>query len=157
MRRENAFTDMSAEVKGYRDQPPKFMARFKSTDTYPEMKLRRALRESSLSGYRVNCRQITGCPDLAYTRWRVAVFVDGAFWHGHPTKFTFGTKGEYWDGKIRRNQLRDEFVNDALREQGWDVLRFWDFDVKKEIDEVVEVVAQTLQRRGRPMMSPSPE
>lgn len=125
------------------------MARFRSTDTKPELVLRRALRSAGLAGYRVHLRTVTGKPDLAFTRWRVAVFVDGSFWHGHPDVFQFGTKGDYWDKKIHRNQQRDRFVTAALASDDWLVVRLWDRQVLQDTAGGVELVARALAERGR--------
>lgn len=76
------------------------MSSIRKTDTKPELALRRALRRHGITGYRLHARSIPGCPDVAFTRWRVAVFVDGVFWHGHPDYFQPGTKSPYWDAKI---------------------------------------------------------
>jgi DNA mismatch endonuclease (patch repair protein) len=126
------------------------MRRFKSTDTAPEIALRRELRRAGLSGYRLHVRGLPGRPDIVYTRWKVAVFVDGGFWHGHPDVFQFGTKGRYWDEKIRRNQERDRRVTDELNAAGWSVLRFWDLDIADNASAVVAAVQQALGERGRP-------
>ena len=125
------------------------MARFKSTNTRPELVLRQGLQAAGLSGYRLHMRNIQGRPDVAFTRWKVAVFVDGGYWHGHPDVFQFGTKGTYWDEKISRNQERDRSTNLILERSGWTVMRFWDFEVLRELDRVVAEIYQTLTKRGR--------
>src|SRR5262245_4209314 len=105
------------------------MSRIRSRDTKPELAIRRGLWAHGVRGLRCHARELPGKPDLAFTRWRVAVFVDSAFFHGHPEHFTFGKSGEYWDAKIARNQERDRLANDALRNDGWEVVRFWDFEI----------------------------
>lgn len=125
------------------------MARFGSTNTRPELILRRALRSVRLTGYRLHLKNVVGKPDLAYTRWKVAVFVDGAFWHGHPSVFQFGTKGEYWDRKIQRNQQRDKDVTASLKSDGWSVVRLWDIDVIRNPVAAVGAVAQALAASGK--------
>ncbi len=55
--------------------------------------------------------------------------MDGAFWHGHPSKFKAGQSGEFWDRKIAQNVARDQRVDTELSEEGWTVVRVWDFDV----------------------------
>lgn len=127
------------------------MRRFKSTDTAPEVALRRELRSAGLTGYRIHVRDLPGRPDIVYSRWKVAVFVDGGFWHGHPAVFQFGTKGEYWDKKIRRNQERDRVVTEQLTAAGWCVLRSWDLDVANDARSVVLEVTHALRERGRPL------
>jgi DNA mismatch endonuclease (patch repair protein) len=120
------------------------MARIRSKDTGPELMLRRALHHSGLRGWRCQMRTLPGKPDLAFTRWKVAVFVDGRFWHGHPDYFTLGKSGAYWDEKIARTQTRDRLANEALSEQGWRVLRFWDFEIESDLDRCVKLITETL-------------
>lgn len=121
------------------------MARIRSKDTRPELLLRRALWAEGVRGWRLHPKALPGRPDLAFTRSRVAVFVDGRFWHGHPDFFTPGKSGEYWDAKITRTQERDRAANDALASAGWTVLRFWDFEVERELDWCVHRVAEALR------------
>lgn len=81
---------------------------------------------------------------MAFTRWKLAVFVDGSFWHGHPSKWQPGRWNGYWDEKIKRNIARDARQRAALESDGWQVLRFWDFEVETDADAVAERVAQQL-------------
>ena len=125
------------------------MARFKSTNTRPELALRRELRAAGITGYRVHMPGLPGRPDVVFTRWRVVVFVDGEFWHGHPSAFRFGTKGEYWDKKIARNRARDKACNLALSEAGWVIVRVWARDVERDPASVARLVAKALEAAGR--------
>jgi DNA mismatch endonuclease (patch repair protein) len=74
---------------------------------------------------------VPGKPDLAWLGRRVAVFVDGAFWHGHPDYY-WGQSGEFWNTKIERNRERDQRVNQQLATLGWGVIRLWDFEVDRD-------------------------
>jgi DNA mismatch endonuclease (patch repair protein) len=125
------------------------MASIKSKDTKPELAMRLALRSAGLIGYRVHLRGVPGRPDLAYTRWRVAVFVDGVWWHGHPDYFTPGLRGEYWDRKIGGNVARDGRVDAELAELGWTSVRVWDVDVLRNPEAAVQKVRESLRRAGR--------
>ena len=111
-----------------------------------EMALRRALRKEGLLGYRVNFKALPGAPDVAFTRWRVAVFVDGAFWHGHPRKFPETKMSEYWCKKIERNRRRDRRVSGELRTLGWRVVRLWDFEVETDPRRAVRRIRSVLRR-----------
>jgi len=132
------------------EQRHEFMARFKSTGTIPEVTLRHLLRRAGFVGYRLNVRSLPGKPDIAYTRWRVAVFTDGEWWHGHPDFFQAGTKGEYWDAKIARNQKRDRAADAALVAGGWRVVRLWSRDVSREPQRAVTEVVAALDKAGHP-------
>jgi DNA mismatch endonuclease (patch repair protein) len=126
------------------------MSRIRSRDTAPELALRRALFATGCRGWRCHAKRIPGKPDVAFTRWRVAVFVDGRFWHGHPDFFTPGKSGAYWDAKIARTKERDREANLALEGAGWTVIRFWDFEVEKQLDACVARVIAALIASGAP-------
>lgn len=129
------------------------MSRVRRRDTGPEVALRRALWERGLRGYRVDDPRFPGRPDVAWTTRRVAVFVDGKFWHGHPSAYKRGRHGEYWDAKIERNIRRDREVDAQLAALGWSVLRFWDFEVKRTLPNCVE----TIERAWAAGPTPLPE
>jgi DNA mismatch endonuclease, patch repair protein len=126
------------------------MAAIRSKDTRPELALRAALRAAGVTGYRIHRRDIPGRPDIAFLRWRVAVFVDGVFWHGHPNHFDpEKAASEYWRRKIARNVERDRRADIQLAEGGWRVVRVWDLDVRDHLDMCVSQVVQALRHAGR--------
>lgn len=98
-------------------------------DTKPEMALRRMLHSRGLR-YFVNRRPLPGLrrtADLLFPRARVAVFVDGCFWHGCPEHHTVAkVNAEYWEEKVRRNRERDADTDAMLRSEGWVVVRLWE-------------------------------
>src|SRR5687767_12986938 len=118
------------------------MARVKGRDTGPELALRRALHRRGVRGWRCHRPNLPGKPDLAFGRARLAVFVDGGFWHGHPSKWWLGRSGPYWDAKITRNIARDRRADDELARIGWRVLRLWDFDVTRDPDAAATQVQE---------------
>jgi len=122
----------------------RMMASIRGKNTGPEIALRRILWSAGVRGYRLHRRDIKGTPDVAWVGKRVAVFVDGAFWHGHPSAFTTGKSGDYWDMKIERNQRRDAEVNQALLDDGWSVVRVWDFEVENRPADVLRLVTNVL-------------
>ncbi len=125
------------------------MARIRSRNTSPERTLRSALWRAGLRGWRIHRSDVPGRPDIAFGRTRVAVFVDGRFWHGHPRYFTPGKSGAYWDRKIERNRKRDRVVTAELKIAGWRVLRFWDFSVEADAHRVAREVVAAVRVRGR--------
>jgi DNA mismatch endonuclease (patch repair protein) len=129
------------------EQRRRIMAAVRQAGTEPEVALRRALYAAGIRGWRCNVRHVPGRPDLAWIGLRVAVFVDGAFWHGHPSRHRPGRSGAYWDDKIARNMERDRRVDDELRRRGWIVLRIWDFEVRRELGRVVECVEAAVRAR----------
>lgn len=127
------------------EQRSRAMSRIKRRDTGPELLLRRALWTAGGRGYRIDDRRLPGRPDLAWTRHRVAVFVDGAFWHGHPSAYKSGQHGVYWDEKIKRNLERDRAADEALTAMGWTVLRLWDFAVRRDLAGSTASVIEALE------------
>jgi DNA mismatch endonuclease (patch repair protein) len=120
------------------------MAAIRSVDTKPELLLRRALWRAGVRGWRCHWSGPGGRIDIAFTRWRLAVMVDGSFWHGHPSKWQPGRWSGYWDEKIKRNLARDLAHNEALAAAGWEILRVWDFEVEHDPDSVAAQVAAVL-------------
>lgn len=108
------------------------MSRVKSNGNLStESKLSRVFRENNLTGWR---RQYSlfGKPDFVFLEPRVAVFVDGCFWHGHPSKCRLPkTHRAYWKRKIERNVRRDCLVTRTLRNKGWKVIRIWEDTIQK--------------------------
>jgi DNA mismatch endonuclease, patch repair protein len=104
-------------------------------DTKPEQSLRSAVFALGMR-YRVDCAPVRGLrrrADLVFTRARVAVFVDGCFWHGCPEHFHVpSTNSEYWTAKIERNRLRDRDTDERLSGIGWTVVRIWEHDSPAE-------------------------
>lgn len=122
------------------------MAAVGSRNTTPEIQLRKSLHAVGVRGWRCHYRRAPGTPDLAWPGLRLAVFVDGAFWHGHPSRHRPGRSGAYWDEKIARNVERDRQVDRALEDLGWTVERIWDFDIRRNLDAIVERVAGLVAR-----------
>ena len=121
------------------------MSRIRSKDTKPEVAFRRELFRRGVRGWRCHAKHVPGKPDLAFTRKRVAIFVDGCFWHGHPDFFTPGKSGAYWDAKIARTKERDRLANEALAHDGWTVLRFWDFEIEDGLETCIDAVVDALE------------
>ena len=128
-----------------KEQRRKNMQRIRSKDTSIEVKLRKALWHEGIR-YRKNYKSLPGKPDIAITKHQIAVFCDSSFFHGrdYESKKPIGTNYEYWDKKIRRNMERDEEVNHELRALGWTVLRFWDTDINKHIEDRVQAVKEAI-------------
>ncbi|MCH6201984.1 very short patch repair endonuclease [Aquiflexum sp. LQ15W] len=124
------------------------MSQIKGKDTKPEKILKKALWHTGLR-YRSNKRNLPGKPDISLIKYRLAVFIDGAFWHGFDwenRKETIKSNRDFWIPKIERNMQRDAEINHFYRTGGWTVLRFWDFEVKKELGRCVKRVVDVLSR-----------
>lgn len=107
----------------------------KSKDTKPELKVRRALREAGLPGYRLHWKKAPGKPDICYPGRKVAIFVNGCFWHHHEgCRYATTPKKnvEYWNAKFERNRARDAETAQTLEAQGWNVVVIWECELKKD-------------------------
>ena len=136
-KRKSSFAHMTSEQRSL------VMSHIRSKDTKAEIALRKALWHVGLR-YRKNYRRLPGTPDIALTRQKIAIFVDGDFWHarGHESRpgEEVRVNHEYWAKKLARNVERDLEVNDALTEIGWLVLRFWESEIKRSLADCVDEV-----------------
>lgn len=115
------------------------MSKIKSTNTKPEIKLRKFLWGLGIR-YRKNVKKLPGTPDVVVSRYKLVIFIDGEFWHGYhwPEKKTkIKSNREFWIPKIERNMQRDKENTEKLKEKGWTVFRFWENQIKKEFGECV--------------------
>jgi len=128
------------------------MSSVRAKDTALERKLGRALWAAGLR-YRKHY-PIVGKPDFALGSSRIAVFCDSHFWHGYDwdnRKHDHNQNVEFWHDKIERNMERDRQVNEALTDQGWLVMRFWEHEIEEELDRCVSEVTEAHVRRRRRM------
>ncbi len=114
----------------------------KSKDTKPELMLRKELWKRGLR-YRKNYRKVIGKPDIVFVSKKIAIFVDGKMWHGYDwknQKNDFKSHRKFWIPKIERNIERDKEVTEQLQNDGWTVLRFWDFDIKQHLSDCADKI-----------------
>jgi len=121
----------------------------RSRDTAPELAVRRRLHASGLR-YRVAMAPVKSLhrrADIVFTKQRVAVFIDGCFWHGCPEhgRSTFNHNVDYWPEKIATNKARDAETNDRLSHAGWWVLRFWEHEDPIAVAEAIIHVLRSAQ------------
>lgn len=131
------------------EQRKKCMQSNKSKGTKPELLLAKAMWALGLR-YRKNSGSIFGKPDFSFKKYKVAVFVDGEFWHGkdwEQRKAEIKGNREFWIAKIERNIRRDMEVTGRLKAEGWTVLRFWSNDVVKNAGCHAEKVKEIIQAR----------
>lgn len=113
------------------------MRRMPRGDTKPELALRRELHRRGMR-YRVGYRRLPGTPDIAFTRAKIAVFVDGCFWHACPIHGTLPKNNrEWWRAKLARNTERDRKKDEELIELGWLPLHYWEHD---DIDDIADEI-----------------
>ena len=101
--------------------------------------------------YRKNYRELPGSPDIAFTKQKVAVFIDGEFWHGFDwdnRKIKLGRNRDYWIEKIQENMTRDMKNARQLDELGWRVIRFWEKEVLKDLESCIEKCLYELEDKN---------
>ena len=131
-------------------QRSRLMARVRRAGTAPELMLRKELHKAGLR-YRLDGgRGLPGTPDLVFRASKVAIFVDGCFWHGCPKHGTRPkTNTSFWTAKISRNRERDRQVGQELRSQGWRVFRFCERQLMRDLPRVVAVITRAVAERQR--------
>lgn len=131
-----------------KEQRKRNMQNIKNKDTEIEILLRKALWKKGYR-YRKNYKKLPGKPDIAITKYKVAIFCDGEFFHGKDweilkPRLEKGNNSAYWINKINRNRKRDHEVDQALLFLGWTVIRFWGRDIQKNVDECIKVIDETI-------------
>jgi DNA mismatch endonuclease, patch repair protein len=122
------------------------MSRIRGKNTGPEVKLRKLLFAEAIRGYRIH-HNLPGKPDIVFTKKKIAIFVDGCFWHKCPVCFQEPeTRKEFWMKKIQSNVDRAAKVNAQLRTDGWTVIRIWEHEIRKEPEEVVKRISEALTK-----------
>lgn len=118
------------------------MSANRAKDTKPELILRSALREKSLIGYRIHKKGIPGRPDIIFSSKKVAIFVNGCFWHQCPKcKFPLPKSNrKFWKHKFARNKKRDFLKINALKSLGWHTFVFWECDVERDAEKLVRKI-----------------
>lgn len=135
----------------------RMMARVRAKNTGPEIALRRELFRRGLR-YRIHVGGLPGRPDICFPHARVAVFVDGDFWHGKGWEMRglagfeeqFPTNRRFWVDKISRNMARDREVNDELAVRGWDVFRVLESQLKTDLHAQADMIEGRVRAARRP-------
>jgi len=137
------------EESGFYTTPErsKIMGKIRGKNTKPELAFRKALYAAGYR-YRVDYRKLIGRPDIVLKKYKTVIFIDGEYWHGHnweERKKKIKTNREFWIAKIERNMQRDREVNRELKNLGYMVFRFWESEIKKELDRCLGSVVDHLQ------------
>ncbi len=121
-------------------QRSKTMSKIRGKNSIPELLLRKALWAENIR-FRIHRNDLPGKPDLVIDKYRLAVFIDGDFWHGYQWESRKPkTNQAFWFPKIERNIQRDQFANESLSNLGYTVMRFWEHDVKQNLKACVNQV-----------------
>ena len=128
----------------------KIMGKIRGKNTKPELAFRKALWASGYR-YRIDSRKLIGRPDIVLNKYKTVIFIDGEFWHGYKweeRKPKIKSNRDFWIAKIERNQQRDKEVNEQLISLGYTVFRFWENEIKKDLDTCLHKVISHLKRQS---------
>lgn len=140
------------EESGFYTTPErsKIMGKIRGKNTKPELAFRKALYAAGYR-YRIDYRKLIGRPDIVLKKYKTVIFIDGEYWHGRnweERKPKIKTNREFWVAKFERNIQRDKEVNTELNRLGYKVFRFWETEVKKELDHCLHAVIQHLKKQN---------
>mgnify|MGYP001608769470 CR=1 FL=1 len=122
------------------------MSKIRSTNTNPELFLRVALKGNYL---RYQPKGVLGNPDFASKKHKIAVFVDGDFWHGYNwKKLDKVPPRKYWQKKIQKNIDRAKKYNKMLKKEGWKVVRLWEHEIKKNEEKCIKLLKQSYKNHN---------
>lgn len=138
-----------SEANGFytTEKRSKVMSRIKGKNTKAELILRKSLWSRGVR-YRKNMKKLPGTPDLIISKYKLVIFIDGEFWHGYNWKEArnkIKSNREYWIPKIERNMQRDKATNEFYADKGWRVIRFWEKEIVKDLDDCVNRVLDYLE------------
>jgi len=129
-----------------REQRSRNMAAIRSRgNKSTEIAFLRMLKKKKITGWRRHCRFLRGTPDFVFPKQKVAIFVDGCFWHGCPKcKLRPATNTKFWNEKIMSNRKRDIAVRKKLRKANWIILRFWEHQIRGNPNFVIDKIETVL-------------
>ncbi|EKQ6315670.1 very short patch repair endonuclease [Pseudomonas aeruginosa] len=121
------------------------MSKIRSRDTKVELAIRKELHKRGYR-FRVNVTWLAGKPDVVFTRIRLAIFIDGDFWHGWSFNQWSHKLAPYWREKISGNITRDLRLRKLLRNEGWTVLRIWEHEIKKDFERSIQRIETKIEQ-----------
>jgi DNA mismatch endonuclease, patch repair protein len=128
------------------EKTSRVMSAIRAKNTGPEMQLRKTLFQIGVRGYRLHWKQVPGKPDIAFPKRKMAVFINGCFWHRCTKCAPSYPKSnlDFWDKKFSRNIERDENKISSLKDLGWTVLTIWECEIKNDVIGQAEKVRKII-------------
>lgn len=129
-----------------REHIHKNMSAVRASDSGIEQRLGKALWNADFR-YRKQYTKIPGKPDFVLVKYKIAIFCDSHFWHGYDwkrKKREHKSNKSFWYKKIERNMERDREVNKELKKLGWTVIRFWEHEIKEDIERCVQMIKKSI-------------
>jgi DNA mismatch endonuclease (patch repair protein) len=124
----------------------KVMSAIRAKDTKPELLLRRSLWQKGIRGYRLHWKKVPGRPDIAFPGKKIAIFINGCYWHRCPYCDLPLPKNNaaFWSNKFSKNTERDKAKVEALRKLGWDTVTIWECELKTNIKSQIEKIEKLI-------------
>jgi DNA mismatch endonuclease, patch repair protein len=120
------------------------MSQIRNRNTKPELLLRKNLWAKGYRGYRINSK-IVGKPDIVFNKYKIAIFIDGCFWHKCPKCYKNPKSNKkFWKNKIDGNVKRDIIVNKELKKMGWKVIRIWEHQIENNAQKITDRICKVL-------------
>lgn len=140
------------EESGFYTTPKRsrIMSKIRGRDTKSEIMFRKALWVSGYR-YRKDYKKLIGKPDIVLNKYKTAIFIDGEYWHGHnweERKPKVKTNRKFWIAKIERNMQRDQEVNTELKRLGYTVFRFWETEIKRDLEGCLQKIIKHLEKQN---------
>lgn len=129
------------------ERQSQLMRKIRAANSKAEVAFRKVLWNMGFR-YRLHCKNLPGKPDIVFRRWKIVIFIDGDFWHGYDwgkQKQRIKKNRGYWIPKIERNMQRDQEANEELIARGWQIIRIWEHEVKKEFGATVLRVLRQIE------------
>ena len=120
------------------------MSRNKGKDTSIELQVRSAIHKRGLR-FRKHYKGLPGNPDLVFIKAKVAVFIDGDFWHGYRFPIWKNQLSDFWKNKISTTRDRDRRNHNKIRKMGWSVIRIWEHEIKKNINDCIDYIVSIVK------------
>lgn len=132
-----------------KESTSRVMSANKAKNTKPEVALRKALWAADVRGYRLYWKKAPGRPDIAFPRKKVAIFVNGCFWHRcpHCELQIPKTHSRFWEEKFQKNIARDRKKLQLLKDEGWTTIVIWECEVNRELHSFIRKIKNTLKKK----------
>ena len=146
MSKKNYIRDGRAPVPEH-ELTSRVMSSIKGKNTKPELILRKALWKDGIKGYRIHWKKVPGKPDITFPGKKIAIFINGCFWHRCPKCNPSIPKSHtsFWDEKFKKNKERDIRKQEALFNLGWKVLIIWECEIKKNLGSCIQRVKEIIE------------
>lgn len=124
------------------------MSRIRSKNTSPELLVRKALWADGIR-YRIHDKTVIGTPDISIKTKKIAIFIDGCFWHGCPSCYIKPKSNKlYWRKKLSYNKNRRKNVKDKLKADGWKIMEFWECNIRDDTDRIASKIKTKIEKEN---------